>query len=232
MIKEEKDEPNNVSDANHLKVCCKNLFDCENSCGQHQNTDKEKKQFICRICSKSFKRKDLLTKHEKIHTGKKSHHCKFCSKSFLKRGDLAVHERVHTGEKPFLCKICSASFRQQAHLRTHERTHSGEKSFVCKLCLKSFAYRSQLKNHEKIHTETFNSVERLDEDDFNIPEEKDFKNDLSIHEESIKIEFTSEDVGGDITVDEKPFELNPGNYRVFPNAENIFRIYCYGKQFL
>nr|XP_023027154.1 zinc finger protein 420-like isoform X2 [Leptinotarsa decemlineata] len=156
MIFEKKDieiTPTNVSAVNHLKEFSKN-FVCENDFVQYHKSEGEKRQFICRICSKSCKRKDLLTKHEKIHTERKTQFiCKICSKSCKRKDLLTKHEKIHTERKTqFICKICSKSCKRRELLTKHEKIHIGKKSFHCKLCSKSFLKRGNLVVHERLHT--------------------------------------------------------------------------------
>ncbi|KAF9420994.1 hypothetical protein HW555_002977 [Spodoptera exigua] len=56
--------------------------------------------FVCKFCSKPFKRKDHYKIHLNIHTGVKSFFCTECGKGFYRKDHLQKHMMVHTRLKP------------------------------------------------------------------------------------------------------------------------------------
>ncbi|XP_031765211.1 zinc finger protein 605-like isoform X2 [Galleria mellonella] len=56
--------------------------------------------FVCKYCSKPFKRKDHYKIHLHIHTGVKSFFCPECGKGFYRKDHLQKHVLVHTKSKP------------------------------------------------------------------------------------------------------------------------------------
>lgn len=52
------------------------------------------------------------------------HVCKICWKSFKRRDHLVEHVRTHTGEKPYMCQICSKSFAKKSNLNAHVKSHA------------------------------------------------------------------------------------------------------------
>ncbi|PSN49599.1 hypothetical protein C0J52_14223 [Blattella germanica] len=116
----------------------------------------DKPPFICKICSKSFSKRDNLKKHEIIHRGEKPYLCEECGKSFARKQDLNVHRRYHSGVRPYACSLCDKTFHSYSGLKSHENRHNGIKPFLCNACGKTFVQKSQLTNHERVHTQVSN----------------------------------------------------------------------------
>lgn len=117
----------------------------------------DKPPFICKICSKSFSKRDNLKKHEIIHRGEKPYLCEECGKSFARKQDLNVHRRYHSGVRPYACSLCDKTFHSYSGLKSHENRHNGIKPFLCNACGKTFVQKSQLTNHERVHTQVRHS---------------------------------------------------------------------------
>ncbi|KXN65348.1 hypothetical protein CONCODRAFT_44544 [Conidiobolus coronatus NRRL 28638] len=49
-------------------------------------------RYKCKICSKSFNRKNSLVRHERIHSGLKPYSCKVCNKQFTRKDILEGHK--------------------------------------------------------------------------------------------------------------------------------------------
>jgi hypothetical protein len=55
------------------------------------------------VCTKTFKRLDLLKRHEKIHDEKKSFQCPRCPYKCNRKDNLDNHMRIHFNSKPYIC---------------------------------------------------------------------------------------------------------------------------------
>lgn len=88
----------------------------------------------------------------KIHRNKKEYECPYCPKSFNQRVAFNMHVRIHTGVKPHKCIECGKRFSRKMLLKQHMRTHSGEKPYQCAVCGKSFADRSNMTLHHRLHS--------------------------------------------------------------------------------
>lgn len=114
--------------------------------------NKEKRPYICNICSASFNRQGALKYHEKTHRQERSHKCGVCNKTFLAKYDLKKHFRTHSGEKPYGCSYCEKRFSISKNAKVHQRVHTKEKPFECSHCGIKFSYKSSMKQHEiKFH---------------------------------------------------------------------------------
>ena len=56
-------------------------------------------EFKCKVCHKSFDRKDTFNDHVRNHTGEKPYKCRFCTKSFSRSFVLTKHEKNHALKK-------------------------------------------------------------------------------------------------------------------------------------
>ncbi|PSN31448.1 hypothetical protein C0J52_19050 [Blattella germanica] len=107
--------------------------------------------FQCKICSKSFTRKNDRNRHMIIHTSNRPFQCEICSKSFTQKSYLSIHMITHTAKRPFQCEICNKSFTQKSNLNTHMITHTYNSRFKCEICSKSFSQKSYLSTHVITH---------------------------------------------------------------------------------
>nr|XP_042897782.1 putative zinc finger protein 730 [Parasteatoda tepidariorum] len=101
-----------------------------------------------------------------MHTKEKQYVCKVCHKSFTQKGNLNMHYRIHTGEKPFKCEICHKGFNQSSNLRSHKLSHMKRNLYMlytsanpekerglhfCTLCPYSALNKCTLKYHMNVH---------------------------------------------------------------------------------
>ncbi|KAL4709934.1 hypothetical protein ACJJTC_003897 [Scirpophaga incertulas] len=61
-----------------------------------QNIPVPQRVYVCKYCSKPFKRKDHYKIHLHVHTGVKSFFCVDCGKGFYRKDHLQKHWQVHT----------------------------------------------------------------------------------------------------------------------------------------
>ncbi|XP_026317687.1 zinc finger protein 605-like isoform X2 [Hyposmocoma kahamanoa] len=66
---------------------------------EEQNIPTPQRVYVCKFCSKPFKRKDHYKIHLHIHTGIKSFFCSECGKGFYRKDHLQKHEQVHQKNK-------------------------------------------------------------------------------------------------------------------------------------
>ncbi|KAF7260415.1 hypothetical protein EG68_02435 [Paragonimus skrjabini miyazakii] len=110
--------------------------------------DQGNRKFPCKLCSRSFEKRDRLRIHVlHVHEKHRPHKCHLCDKSFSQSSSLNKHLRVHSGERPYKCCYCNKAFTASSILRTHIRQHSGEKPFKCKYCWKPFASHAAHDSH-------------------------------------------------------------------------------------
>ena len=95
--------------------------------------------YVCTICNKGFKHKQLLQRHSLVHSDERRFMCQRCGLTFKTRANLYNHNAVHSEEKRYSCTYCDAKFSHKTSLVLHTRWHTGEKPFRCSFCDKSFS---------------------------------------------------------------------------------------------
>ena len=85
-------------------------------------TNLERRDFICNLCSKGFPSSRKLAYHSRYTHGEKKHQkyvCNICDKSFS-RAKLRPHQmREHENNLPFSCQFCEKRFVSKYYLTRH-----------------------------------------------------------------------------------------------------------------
>ncbi|XP_055866993.1 gastrula zinc finger protein XlCGF26.1-like [Biomphalaria glabrata] len=142
---------------------CDRRFSIESLLIKHEEKmHTSKKDIICDVCGKVFKRMDNLNRHKVSHTGVKSHICPHCGISFTEKGSLTRHIKAqHDLIRPHTCQTCGRSFTRKTLLRKHvDRCHGVKQPaadvedktlyFKCKLCNKHLRISGK-RQHIKLH---------------------------------------------------------------------------------
>ena len=107
--------------------------------------------FACKICNKTFTRRNLLQVHmSRHHEGKKK--CTECKIEVygLKRHMDQAHGGVHN--QKFHCPKCNQSFAEEGRMKHHLIcVHRNNKPFICQICKKSVKMMKCLKVHIDSH---------------------------------------------------------------------------------
>lgn len=119
----------------------------------NEEVKSDKARFKCRHCDKTFTALSSVRQHASIHTGEKPYACKVCGKTFRKRNYLRVHfEHLHLNKRPHRCRFCGKAFRDKSIMIGHESMHTGEKEHVCHVCERRFCTKQNLNRHVKMHS--------------------------------------------------------------------------------
>ncbi|CAG5058284.1 unnamed protein product [Parnassius apollo] len=126
---------------------------------EHHSTGTE--DFICKLCSKTFKRQILLRKHNYYwHNNKERVTCAYCGKTYANKDVLKSHiiakhaEEVSPvdAQKRYMCKVCGKALKTPSQLKMHSTKHSHKRDYYCVECDKRFKTKGALKQHLKIAT--------------------------------------------------------------------------------
>ncbi|KAH0566638.1 hypothetical protein KQX54_002764 [Cotesia glomerata] len=118
--------------------------------GIEKKLKEEENFYVCKICNKQFKLKNLFEGHLVAHSDLRPYQCDICNKSFKRTSTLAVHRRIHTRERNFICDVCGRAFIQASQLAMHQRRHFEKYICSCELCGKGFFTNAELHGHMNI----------------------------------------------------------------------------------
>ncbi|CAH0730181.1 unnamed protein product, partial [Brenthis ino] len=112
-------------------------------------------QYICKICSNSYKKRDFFKQHYRhVHLKQRPKliGCYYCAEKVTAHMRASHLERVHGVPAP-TCGACGKKFSYPFQVLRHQKTyHMGEKKYVCKICDKTFATSGNLAQHEVKHS--------------------------------------------------------------------------------
>jgi len=110
-------------------------------------------QFICPVCGRQFRLRQLLTAHSVTHTGARPAACRYpgCGKRFGQTSTRNYHERTHSDVRPYVCSECGQSYKQPTIFKTHVATvhGNGARPHQCSQCGKAFKLHGALQTHYK-----------------------------------------------------------------------------------
>jgi uncharacterized Zn-finger protein len=117
----------------------------------------EKPSFVCSVCGRQFRLRQLLAAHTVTHTGERPSVCRFpgCGKRFGQTSTRNYHERTHSDARPYVCAQCGQCFKQPIIFKTHvSSVHGGARPYRCTQCGKTFKVCSGLHTHMKaVHSQ-------------------------------------------------------------------------------
>lgn len=112
-------------------------------------------RFMCAICGKEFKERQVLKNHEKIHLPdelKLKHPCTYCAKKFVNSHCLKIHiARVHEKVALHTCELCGKGCITKSDLKWHMDKHVEERNFECEICHLKFKSTNSLRIHKRRH---------------------------------------------------------------------------------
>ncbi|XP_044269771.1 zinc finger protein 2 homolog isoform X37 [Tribolium madens] len=113
-----------------------------------------KNPFECKICNKSFPKREMHTRHMHRHKERK-HKCPSCEKMFHTTSEVKHHIKNRHDDSPAeKCSICNHVSKTKGALRAHIIIHhTRDYPFKCNLCDKGFMSKLYLARHKRIDHE-------------------------------------------------------------------------------
>ncbi|CAH2245696.1 jg4853 [Pararge aegeria aegeria] len=103
--------------------------------------------YVCDICGKSFKIKNVYTNHRVRHETRFIYKCELCPYAGRYKERLSRHMRVHTGDLKYLCTQCPARYISKGSLSDHIKLKHTEPQFKCDSCNKAYHSNLVLQRH-------------------------------------------------------------------------------------
>jgi len=117
-----------------------------------QVPSEEKQLFAAKSEAILIKCPDTIDKKAYKNGQYKTHVCKICTKSFRKKSDYKRHLDRHNQVKSFQCNKCDKSFNNRSQLNQHNKlVHEKTAKIECHICKKFYVNKSSLKVHMTKH---------------------------------------------------------------------------------
>lgn len=88
-------------------------------------------EFVCVDMGPQDSSQVVLVKDERdLPVPRRVYVCKYCSKTFRRKDHYKIHLNIHTGIKSFFCPDCGKGFYRKDHLQKHTQVHAKAKLVV------------------------------------------------------------------------------------------------------
>ena len=108
----------------------------------------KKAPHTCRLCTKSFHRKNEIEEHMAVIHGGQRHTCEQCNKDFMTKKAMKLHIASHSGVYKFVCDHCGEGFNYPSNFDAHVNRHKGLKPYSCNTCKYKTGSKSDLTKHK------------------------------------------------------------------------------------
>ncbi|KAG5667321.1 hypothetical protein PVAND_015305 [Polypedilum vanderplanki] len=113
---------------------------------------KHSEMVTCKLCGKMVKPLCMPYHMKQVHATDRNFLCTICSASFKTKSNFRDHMRTHN--KPHACDLCDKIFARPDHLREHRILHYDPHAYSCQICNHHFSTIGYLKKHMKAHEES------------------------------------------------------------------------------
>ena len=91
-----------------------------NNNGIHNNNNNENGKIKCPVCSKPYSNNHTMLRHKmSIHDKHIKYCCKICDRSFFRKDKLATHISNHQDYDTYVCFLCDCKLKSKQILKTH-----------------------------------------------------------------------------------------------------------------
>ena len=105
---------------------CPKQYTSKQSVGEHERKHRGE-QVLCPWCGKNFASMKIFRTHERfIHKNKKKYVCTICSKAYHDSYKLKCHIDSHTGSRNVKCRYCDKRFTYSGSRALHQKTQHPE----------------------------------------------------------------------------------------------------------